>query len=188
MSWRNADASVGSKQFTCGHCGNLVASTIGYLRSDLGPDSSCLRICPHCMKPTYFEAGKQLPGVAPGEVVDHLPSDIAGLYTEARSAIAANAFTASVLASRKLLMHIAEAKGAPKDSKFIEYVEFLEKNHYVPPGGKQWVDHIRQMGNEANHEIKLMTRETAEELVDFSGMLLKFIFEFPNRVPKRTAA
>ena len=45
------------------------------------------------------------------------------------------------------------------------------------------MDHIRKKGNEANHEIKLMTAEDATELISFSEMLMKFIYEFPSRVP-----
>ena len=55
---------------------------------------------------------------------------------------------------------------------------------YVPPNGRAWVDHIRTKGNEANHEIKLMSKADAEELIVFAEMLLKFMFEFPGRLPK----
>jgi hypothetical protein len=44
------------------------------------------------------------------------------------------------------------------------------------------------MGNEAPHEIKLMTDAQATDLVSFAEMLLKFIYEFPNRVPARAPA
>ena len=54
----------------------------------------------------------------------------------------------------------------------------------VPPNGKVWVDHIRNKGNEATHEIRLMAPEDAAELISFSEMLLKFVFEFPAKVPK----
>jgi hypothetical protein len=80
-------------------------------------------------------------------------------------------------------MHIAVEQGAKVGESFLTYVEFLASSGYVPPNGKGWVDHIRQKGNEANHEIKLMTVEDATELISFSEMLLKFIYEFPNRVP-----
>ena len=63
------------------------------------------------------------------------------------------------------------------------YVEYLSNKGYVPPNGRGWVDHIRKKGNEANHEIVLMKKEDAEELILFSEMLLKFIFEFPNKIP-----
>jgi hypothetical protein len=57
----------------------------------------------------------------------------------------------------------------------------------VPPNGKHWVDHIRKKGNEATHEIALMGADDAADLIVFSEMLLKFIYEFPNRIPKPTA-
>ena len=60
---------------------------------------------------------------------------------------------------------------------------YLADNGYVPPNGRGWVDHIRKKGNEATHEIALMQQGDAEELISFVEMLLKFIYEFPARVP-----
>lgn len=82
-----------------------------------------------------------------------------------------------------MLMNIAVEQGANEGLKFIEYVEYLAKNGFIPPNGKTWVDHIRRKGNEATHEIALMNQTDAEELVAFVEMLLKFIYEFPARVP-----
>ena len=81
-------------------------------------------------------------------------------------------------------MSIAVAQGAPANKSFVSYVEYLAEKGYVPPNGRGWVDHIRKKGNEANHEIKLMAQPDAEELVSFTEMLLKFIYEFPSRVPQ----
>lgn len=80
-------------------------------------------------------------------------------------------------------MNIGVAQGAKEGDTFIKYVEFLAKEGYVPPNGKAWVDHIRKKGNEANHEIVLMSKTDADELVLFIEMLLKFIYEFPNKIP-----
>ena len=82
-----------------------------------------------------------------------------------------------------MLMNIAVEQGAKEGLKLIEYVEYLAKNGFIPPNGKTWVDHIRRKGNEATHEISLMNQADAEELVAFVEMLLKFIYEFPARVP-----
>jgi hypothetical protein len=46
---------------------------------------------------------------------------------------------------------------------------------------RQWVDTIRTKRNEATHEINLMTKEDAEMLVTFSGMVLLAIYQFPNQ-------
>jgi len=82
-------------------------------------------------------------------------------------------------------MHIAVEQKAEPGKSFLYYVEFLADNGYVPPNGKGWVDHIRKKGNEANHEIILMTNVDAQELISFSEMLLKFIYEFPASVPTK---
>ena len=125
----------------------------------------------------------QLPGVSPGQEVANIPNDVAQLYAEARVSIAANAYTAAVLACRKLLMNVAVSQGAAEGLSFVAYVEHLASSGYIPPNGRVWVDHIRKKGNEATHEIRLMDRAAAEELVTFAEMLLKFVYEFPARVP-----
>ncbi len=147
-----------------------------------------IHICHHCEKPSFFYLGMQVPGIAPGNEVAHLPKYIEALYKEARNAVSVGAYTASVLACRKLLMSNAITQGAKAGESFLSYVDHLANAEFVPPNGLGWVDHIRKKGIEANHEIKLMAQAVAEELIAFTEMLLKFIYEFPNRVsapPKR---
>jgi hypothetical protein len=105
------------------------------------------------------------------------------LYNEARLSTAAGAYTAAVLACRKILMHIAVERGAEAGKTFVAYVEHLKTAGYVPPGGEVWVDYIRTRGNEANHEILVMTEEDALALITFVEMLLRIIYEFPSMVP-----
>jgi len=85
-------------------------------------------------------------------------------------------------------MHIAVEKGADEGLKFIQYIEYLDGRNYIPPDGREWVDYIRKKGNDANHEIIIMTMEDAKDLVSFTGMLLKIIYEFPSKVKVRAAS
>lgn len=124
-----------------------------------------------------------MPGVVPGNEVSHLPPKLDQLYREARNCCGVSAFTASVLASRKMLMNISVEQGAQEGKSFIDYVNYLAASGFIPPHGRGWVDHIRKKGNEATHEIALMSQADAEELIAFTEMLLKFIYEFPARVP-----
>jgi hypothetical protein len=48
------------------------------------------------------------------------------------------------------------------------------------------VDHIRDKGNDANHEIDLMGREDAEQLIKFSEMLMRIMYEYPAEVADAT--
>jgi hypothetical protein len=148
-------------------------------------------VCPLCNRPTFIDSRRagdvvQVPGSRPGSDVEHLPPEVDKLYNEARAAMAANASTVAVLGFRKLLMNVAVEKGAPEGESFQSYVGYLEENHHVPAGAKAWVDHIRQRGNEANHEIKMMSADDANELLVFAEMLLRLVYEFPSRLPKKS--
>jgi hypothetical protein len=186
----NAPTSCDPKEYTCGHCDRLVASAQGFLTTLEGgsrSDLPTIRICPNCKQATTLTEKTQIPGVAPGVSVENVPAEVNELYEESRRCVAANCPTASVLASRKLLMNIAVSNGASAGESFVSYVNYLAAKGYVPPNGKDWVDHIRKKGNDANHEIPHMTLDDARELITFSEMLLKFIYEFPSRVPKAPA-
>lgn len=187
IEWSSISSNLVSKDYICGHCGADICSKSGYsgiYREQRGRQglviNAYIYICHRCSFPTFFFNDYQSPGPTFGKEIDNLPDDISNLYREARLCISVQAFTASVLASRKLLMNIAVSKGAEEGLKFIQYVQYLADKGYTPPNSKEWVDHIRKRGNDATHEIALMDQETAELLIKFIEMILKFIFEFPG--------
>jgi hypothetical protein len=183
----NAHKNLAAHPYICAHCDRQVASDFGLTYQERGQavsDRILVRVCTYCNQPTYFVNGTQFPGPAFGARVESLPGNVAALYEETRQCTSAGASTAAVLVCRKILMHIAVDRGARAGLNFMDYVGYLADNGFVPPDGKGWVDHIRRKGNEANHEIVLMTPQDAQELVSFAEMLLKFIYEFPNRIPK----
>jgi uncharacterized protein DUF4145 len=175
---------IAARTFVCGYCNATVGSDRGWLSAPAG-QAGTIYVSPACDKPTYFHAdpATRTPGPPYGNAVQHVPADVNKLYDEARNCYAINAYTGSVLLCRKLLMNIAVSVGATPNQSFMQYVEYLAANNYVPPNGKAWVDHIRKKGNEATHEIQVMTQADARDLISFSEMLLKFIYEFPKKVP-----
>lgn len=189
INWINATDGT-PKQYTCAHCGCLVGPSLGYRGMDPRNAHRVVRqilICSNCEAPTYFaEDDAQHPQPAYGRQVNHLEENVNSLYNEARAAFSVKAYTSSVMACRKLLMHIAVGKGAKAGDSFLHYIEFLRDSHYIPPGGADWVDRIRQKGNEANHEIVLIGEADAKQMIGFSEMLLKFVFEFPRAIAQPT--
>jgi hypothetical protein len=168
------------KSYVCGFCSNRVSSSKGFA----GGGVACtIYICPHCSSPTYWLGDKRIPDVAPGGIVTNVPQSVDALYREARDAYSASAHTASVLACRKVLMNIGVDQGAKAGLSFLEYVDYLAAKGHLPANGRGWVDHIRQQGNEATHEIRLMTSAESGLLIIFVEMLLKVIYEFPSLVP-----
>jgi hypothetical protein len=181
-----------SKSYICGYCGNALASEKGYHASSIEAyqnehREAFIYICHHCTRPTFFDAsGIQSPGTPFGNNVNDITDEsVLTLYNEARKSISASCHTAAVLCCRKLLMHIAVSKGADEGKPFSYYVNYLSEKNFVPPDAKQWVDHIREKGNEANHEINIMESDDSQELVEFSEMLLKLIYEFPSKMKKK---
>lgn len=185
FAWHTA-GPIASQRYLCSYCGNSLVSDRGW-KGDTATGTAYVTICHHCSCPTFIDAEQhQHPAPVFGSpVADVSDASVLAMYEEARQSYSAGAFTAAVLCCRKLLMHIAVAKGAAAGRNFVTYVKYLSDNHFVPPDAREWVDHIRQRGNEANHEIVLMEPEDAEELIGFSEMLLKVIYQFPAAVKRR---
>jgi hypothetical protein len=94
-----------------------------------------------------------------------------------------DAYTAAVLLCRKVLMHIGVQLGAPDGKSFAEYIDYLNANGYITPKSKGWVDHIRKKGNDATHKIDIVSQTDARELLTFTEMLLRLVYEFPTKLP-----
>ena len=61
--------------------------------------------------------------------------------------------------------------------KFIEYVNYLDTENYIPKNSKKWVDIIRNKGNETNHEIKISDEKEAQQLIKFIEIIITLIYE-----------
>lgn len=182
----NAQWSMKSpKEYTCAWCGRHVGSTFGIelgLHQDGSGPVASLRSCTNCGYPSFIDnSGRVTPGVAYGEAVTNVPPDVATLYHEARDCVSVGAYHAAVMVCRKILMHVAVLQGADEGKSFLAYVKYLVDNHLVPPNTEKWVDEIRQIGNDANHEIFDIGEADATAAVDFVAMLLKLLYEFPAK-------
>lgn len=189
--WRNTTKMAPAMQYLCGYCGHQVGSEQGFFacqdvdEDDPGPHPWVnAMVCPVCNGLTIITGtGEQFPRNPPGSPVKHLPDDLARLYEEARQCAGAGAYTGSVMVCRKILMNLAVAEGAGKDLRFIEYVDYLTKKVIVPQRARGWIDHIRHCGNEATHELAVMSADDATRLLRFVELLLRMLHEYPNMVP-----
>jgi len=53
-------------------------------------------------------------------------------------------------------------------------------NKYIPIKAKSWIDKIRLYGNDATHKVEDTSQSIAKELLDFTQMLLKVLYEFQS--------
>ena len=182
--WKNE--SINETSYICGYCEHQVSSTRGMPLLIAEPDSIPYEsdygvyICPHCHMPTFIYKDIKIPGNRFGASIENVPSEVNSVYEEARSSFAAGAYTGVVLLCRKLLMHIATDLGADEGLRFIQYVNYLNEEHYAGARSDQWIDQIRRFGNQANHEIRINTKEEAQMIIKFCEMILKLNYEYPS--------
>lgn len=187
LKWNEQD--MGKKRsYVCGYCGVYVASEKGLKLSKivnsgyLETSDDGVYICTNCHMPSFFYNNIQVPGNKFGSPITNLPDEVNKVYEEARSAFSANAFTGVVLLCRKLLMNVAVDQGADPNLRFVEYVDYIDSNHIAGINSRNWIDQIRQFGNQANHEIEVNSKEDAELILKFCEMILKITYEYPAMV------
>jgi hypothetical protein len=188
----NGPLNLGPLTYKCGHCGNKVGGSIGWFGGvrHFVNGQGRVYICPVCTVPSIFfvvaAPGStdpnvlfQLPAPAYGEDVGHLPTDVAAAYDEARKCYKAGAFIACVTMCRKLLMHVAvDVAKQPLAKPFAFYVDALVTGGFIAVPNKPWVDKIRTIGNDANHDLTPIDAKQAEMILEFSAMLLKTLYEY----------
>lgn len=174
-------STVESIRTHCGWCDSIIAPNKGYEVYSHGIIIGYIYVCPNCHEIVLVNGnGEVFPKSKYGKQLHKLPDDIMEMYEECRNCFSIGAYTSIVLIARKLLMHLAVQNGAQEGLKFIEYVDYLDSNHFVPANSRNLYDCIRKQGNEATHEIVLKTKEEAEKILNFLFMILTFIYEFAD--------
>jgi len=184
-AWRgNLEPVEESTSWTCFFCGEQVAGRPqGWRLVTKGQEHlGWVRICNACNLPTFFGADGEPALNGPyGRTLNRAPYDSCRVYDEARRCCSIEAYSAAVLLCRKLIVHIThdlqpeDLKG--KRQNFAEYIDWLEKNGYIPPNGKGWVRWLKDRGNAENHEIVAATRDDAERIIDLAYALLLWNYE-----------
>lgn len=171
----------------CPYCGKEVAAQI-HIEITSGHFSETRHRfdvveCPACMRPIIMDMDNDcsFPPALPFENVKNLPEIVQVVYDECRKACGSGCHTASVLLARTLLNHVAVDQGAEENLPFKAYVDYLVEN-YMPPKSKTWVDSIRSLANESVHDLEIMKKDDAYQIIKFAMYLLKYIYELPNEL------
>lgn len=190
--WKETE-KLESKKYNCGYCGNSVSSNEGYFMTSNSYNGTrptgqgYIYICHHCNKPTFFDFYGQVPSPKYGRIFDkEIFNDIVTyeLYEEIRNCMKANAYTACVMLCRKMLMHIGVDCGAEIDKSFQYYVNYLDEQNFIPKNCKDWVDIIREKGNEANHDIVMYKESDAKQMINFVEIIIAVVYEMKYQADK----
>lgn len=184
--WKNI-YDIGGFTYQCGACGERTTGHFGIWRlTQDGGVVARVVICSHCGRPTYYESIDQVyPKPRYGQNVEGITDKlVAALYAEARYCTSYGAFTSAAMLCRKILMHVAVSLRAKPNQSFKDYVDYLDREGYTPPKGKEWVNEIRDKGNEANHEIRIVSEDEAKRTLYFTGLVLQLIYSAPHYLKK----
>jgi DNA-directed RNA polymerase subunit RPC12/RpoP len=190
--------------YTCANCGRDISSDYGMQletferdyngKPEVYSDGNIITsneapigvyICTNCGFPTFIGVDEQMnliqiPKSSYGSDIKGISDDVEEIYNEARHSYGVEAYTGVIELCRSLLNHVAVDLGAPKGKRFIEYVNYLDDNHYISVRSKEWVDKIRKLGNSANHDLTVFSQDDAKLCLKFVEMILKSNYEYPS--------
>jgi hypothetical protein len=139
--------------------------------------------CVNCLHGLVKNGNVISPGVLPLAVPQGLVGREGEVWGEIRSTLSVGAYTASVMLCRKLLLHVAVSHGLSeiddkgKSPNFDTAVKHLIAEGVVTKRMQPWVDRIREVGNEANHELGGITEAQALDVAKFTEQLLRLAYE-----------
>lgn len=66
----------------------------------------------------------------------------------------------------------------------ISLFNFILITNLISAPSIEWVDKIRKLGNQTNHELVENTAEEAKNILTFTAMILVTIYEYPVKAKK----
>ncbi len=83
---------------------------------------------------------------------------------------------------RKLLMHVTVEQGGSKDLTFNQGIDYMIGAGLIPKVSEPYAKHIKDLGNEANHEIREISRAEGERMIAFAELLCQNVYEQPGKL------
>ena len=180
----SADAWI---RFDCPGCGGSQCAKVAY-RASAASDRPPVQWgrCVNCFMGFVINSGQVSPSRFPMSDVQGLEPETHHAWHEVRSCLSVGATTAAVHICRKILFHVAAEKGLPAKNDrdraptFAACIEHLQEHGYVTPPMVKWVEKIKDVGNEAAHELDVIPAEKAELVATFTMQLLVLTYQMPH--------
>ena len=172
--------------YKCGHCGNKGNGAVVAIYPKTSPPVKWV-MCPTCSHGSVIDRnGITYPAPKFGDELIGLPKDVLGAYEEARNCMSVNAYSACTLLCRKILMHVAVDKGDKEGRFFTDYIDYLKKTGYITKAMDDWVDKIREGGNDSTHKIPPASEGKAKNILLFTIQLLRNVYEMKYIADQQT--
>ncbi|GAB2655140.1 hypothetical protein GCM10027088_36850 [Nocardia goodfellowii] len=177
----------------CGFCEGTQMLVVAKTRApdlpepNMPPQVSWLR-CVNCLHGVVRNDSEVSPAQKPLDTPSCLQGDELTAWIEVRSCLSVGATTAAVMLCRKLLYHVAVSHNLPAKDKngraptYMEAVKHLESEGVITKHMRPWVDRIKDIGNEANHDLPAIPYSQAMDVAKFTRQLIHLAYELPAMV------
>jgi Domain of unknown function (DUF4145) len=168
----------------CPFCGGTQMVVVGFNNVAPGSESyvAWLR-CANCLRGVVRNGDAVSPATLPLDTPGALEGEALTAWQEVRACLSVGAHTAAVMMCRKLLFHVAVEHGlSPKDSKgrgptFTEALDHLEASGVFTTRMRPWVGRIKDVGNDANHDLAAISAAQARDVATFTRQLITLAYE-----------
>ncbi|MDN7754082.1 DUF4145 domain-containing protein [Burkholderia gladioli] len=123
------------------------------------------------------------------EAPEHIPPLATRAFVEGAESLNAGRPTAAAAMFRRCL-EIALKQHSPDIEawKLDKRIDKLFAEGRITKDLQEWAHRIRLEGNDALHEEEEFTKETASEMMEFTRMVLVYLYTLPERIRIRVAA
>jgi hypothetical protein len=168
--------------YICNHCGEGVVARVlcmhtGSLTSERGDISRNPNIT---IQAIYPETPKC-------DAPEYVPKNISQFYKEGFESLRRQNYNAAGMMFRKVLDIATKDIGGTKTNLFHRIEELADK-HIITPDMKEWAHEIREIGNDAAHDSGSLPHGEAEDLKNFTELLLQYIYTLPETLRLRREA
>ncbi|WP_333992686.1 DUF4145 domain-containing protein [Burkholderia orbicola] len=122
------------------------------------------------------------------ESPEHIPASAARAFDEGTACLTRGNATAAAAMFRRCL-EIALKQHSPDIEawRLEKRIDKLFSEGRITVDLKEWAHRIRLEGNDALHESEEFTAETAGEMMEFTRMVLMYLYTLPERIKLRIA-
>ncbi|WP_244125581.1 DUF4145 domain-containing protein [Burkholderia gladioli] len=136
-----------------------------------------------------ISASEMFPKPEKIDAPEYIPGNAARAFEEGADSLASGRPTAAAAMFRRCLEIALKQHSPDIDAwKLEKRIDKLFNEGRITKDLQEWAHRIRLEGNDALHEEEEFTKETASEMMEFTRMVLVYLYTLPERIRIRVAA
>jgi len=125
---------------------------------------------------------RTLPGAVETVIPDHVPENVGAAFSEGLKAREAGLLPSAVYNLRKSLERTVRDRDPEGKGGLKMRIKKMSEDGKIPSTLVDLAHTVRAEGNVEVHEEETWTPEQVQELIDFSILLLTYVYTLPNRI------